>query len=203
MRGSLAAWGLAAALSLFAVAAAGCAGAGRVELVSLNYRSIDPPRPRAEGLDIDRCYWWTDESGRVWVALESVRQPLFGSVGEFTFKMSLALEALPAGAGRNYTVGKRELRAVARFVLSEARYVSSAGIVALYRESGDRLRGSMRLRVRREVSRLLGGWGRPSSYVLQGTFLAVHDEQRGRLITAATESRGWEREREPVQNPER
>ncbi len=187
-----ASWVLVAILVLCA-AATGCNGHGRLELVPLNYRSIDPPAARVVRLDVDRCYWWSDESGQVWVAMETARRPLFGVFGEFVFQLSLVLERLPAGEGRNYTVARRELRALARFALTEGRFVSAAGIVALYREEHDRLRGSFRLLARREVSKLLGGWGRPSSYLMQGTFEAVHDEQRGRRIAAATESQGWQR----------
>ncbi|MFH1748565.1 MAG: hypothetical protein ABIG44_16140 [Planctomycetota bacterium] len=172
---------------------AGCGGNAHLELTSLNYNSIDPPTPRTAKLDLNRCYWWTDADGQVWIAMESIRRPLFGVLGDFTFRLSLVLEKLPAGEGRNYTVAQRELRAVARFAVTEGRFVSSAGIVALYRADGDRLRGSLRLQTRREVSQLLGGWGRPSSYLMQGNFTAIHDETRGRPIAEATESQGWHR----------
>lgn len=188
-----ASWVFVAVLGL-CVAAAGCRGSARVELASLNYRSIDPPPPRIARLDLDRCFWWDDENGQVCIAMETARRPLFGVFGEFVFQLSFVLEKPPAGESRNYTVARRELRALARFALSEGRFVSAAGIVALYREKNDRLRGSFRLLAHREVSRLLGGWGRPSSYLIQGTFEAVHDEQRGRRIAEATESQGWDRE---------
>lgn len=185
------AWGLAAALTL---CAAGCAGSGRVETVPLDYRSIDPPPAKVAYLDLDHCYWWTDESGQVWIALEAVRRPLFSPLGELRFQMSLVFDELPAGQARNYLVSKRELRAVARLAVMEGRFVSAAGIVALYRAPGNRLHGSFRLLAQRQVTQMLGGWGPPSSHLLQGTFEAVHDPQRGRPIAAATESRGWERE---------
>jgi hypothetical protein len=173
---------------------AGCSGHGRVELVSLTYTSIDPPAPRVARIDLDHCYWWTDAAGQVWVAMEREFRPLFGEFGRFHFQMSLRLERPPSGKARNYFAGKRELRAWVLVGPIQNRLTSAAGIVALYREPGDHLRGSFRLLTRRVVNRWLGGWGRPSSYLMLGTFEAVHDEDRGRRIAAASESFGWERE---------
>jgi hypothetical protein len=175
-------------------AGAGCAGSARVELIPLNYKTIDSASALTRPLGLDRCYWWTDESGQVWIAMQCERRPVFGKLGTFLYQMSLVLEKLPSGKQREYTVAERELRAVARFSGFESRFVSSAGVVALYREPGNRLVGSFRFLARREVSQLLGGWSPPTSYVMQGTFEAVHDEQRGRPIAEATESHGWDRE---------
>ena len=181
-------------VSFCASLACGCAGGGHLELISLNYRAIDPPAPRASTLEVDRCYWWTDDAGRVWVALESVRHPWFTPFGPFLFQMSLALDRLPAGRARDYSVAQRELRALARLGPVESRFTAVAGVVAVYRATGDKLRGSFRLHVRREVSRLLGGWSEPTSFLMHGTFTALHDAARGRPIAEQTESHGWERE---------
>ena len=183
--------GLCLTASLLAV---GCAGGGRVGLVALDYQSIDPLAPQVSQLDVDRCYWWTDEDGKAWVAMECVTRPLLGMVGPFRFQMSLVLDKLPAGKERNYTVAKRELRALARLGPMESRFVSVAGVVGLHRDSEDRLRGSFRLRVSRAVSQLLGGWSPPSSYLMFGSFQAVRNAERGQAIVAATESQGWERD---------
>jgi hypothetical protein len=165
-----------------------CQGRGRVEFIDLNYREIDPPAPRTQRMNVERCYWWADESGQVWIALEHEQSVLLGAE-RFVFQMSLVLEKLPAGHARNYLVTKRELRAAARLGPAEGRFVSLSGIVALYRESDDRLRGSFRLEVAREIGQLLGGWGRPTHHLMQGTFVAVHDEQRGRRIADECDAR--------------
>ena len=188
-----------AVLGLAAVLA-GCGGSGRIHIASLNYRTIDPPAGPAPGvaaLDLERCYWWTDEKGQVCVSMERDVPSLLGRIGRFTFQMSLVLEEPPAGRARDYTVAKRELRALARVGPAQSRFTSVAGIVALYSEPGDRLRGSFRLLAAREVNGLLGGWSRPSSYLMTGTFVAVHDPQRGRAIAEATEAFGWQRDAPP------
>jgi len=174
----------------------GCAGHGTVEVASLNFAAIDPPAPppRSTCLALDRCYWWLEEDGTVCVAMQ--RDIAFAFVPDrFRFRLSLRLERLPAGKARQYRVGRKELRAVARFGISESRFTSVAGIVALYREPHDRLRGSFRLLVERRVAGLLGGFGAPQRYLFQGTFVAVRDRQRGQPILEATESGGFERGR--------
>jgi hypothetical protein len=85
------------------------------------------------------------------------------------------------------------MRGVARFGPAQSRFVSIAGIVALYREEGERLRGSFRLQVSQRSQKLLGGWTKPHRYLMQGEFNARPDESRGRQIVAETESDGWER----------
>lgn len=172
---------------------AGCRGSGRLELASLDYGAIDPPAPRFVRLDLQECYWWTDEDGQVWVAMQREQSPLLNPKMRFQFQLSLALEKLPAGRARNYRVAREELRARVHFGPWESRFSSRAGIVALYRESGDRLRGNLRLQAARVSTRLLGGWGRPTRYLILGSFTAVHDEQRGRSIAEVTESAGWDR----------
>jgi hypothetical protein len=187
---------------------AGCQGSGQVQIAALNFQAIDPPEgppPRFWQLDLDRCYWWTDEVGHVWVALErDQRSLLLGEMGHLRFQLSLALGEPPAGRARDYRISRREMRVTARFGPAQSRWVSMSGIVALYREPQDRLRGSFRLDVSREVQQLLGGWGNAARYLMMGTFTAVHDEVAGRRIAADTESLGLEGEppaTQPVSQP--
>lgn len=140
------------------------------------------------------CYWWTDEDGQLWIAMQRQQTPLFYPKMRFEFQLSLALERLPAGTARNCKVDRTTLRARIRFGPWESRFSSRVGIVAVYRESRDRLRGSMRLQAVRVASQWLGGWGKPTRYLMLGSFTAVPDEQRGRAIAEATESSGWGRD---------
>jgi hypothetical protein len=184
----------AALASCALLAGAGCNGGGRIELVSLDYRSIDPPAPHPQRIDLDECYWWAEEDGQVHVAMQRRGGvPLLGPAAAWRLQLSLVLEKLPSGEGRNYTVGRRELRGVLRVGAAEARYESVTGIVALYREGDDGLRGSVRLLASRQVSQVIAGFGAPHRQVILGTFEAVRDETRGRAIETDTEIRGWER----------
>jgi|GEM_PF-1460232 len=185
-------WHSAFSLGVLAsVALSGCAGGGRVEIASLNFEAIDPPGappPRFTNITLDRCYWWLDDHGRVCVAMERHAPAPLGPAWQFRFQMVLQLGEMPAGHARDYRVTKRELRAVARFGPSRSRFTSISGVVALYRRPSDRLRGSFRLLVAREVQQMLGGWGLPGRYLMMGTFEAVPDQERGRQIVADIDS---------------
>jgi hypothetical protein len=175
---------------------AGCAGTGRVSVAALDYQAIDPPAgPPAQftQLDLDACCWWTDADGHVWVAMACERPSWLVPEWRFRFLLSLALDQPPAGRARDYRLGQKELRGVARFGPAQSRFESVRGIVALYREPGEQLRGSFRMEAAREVQQLLGGWSRASRYFMMGTFRAVHDEARGRRIAADAEALGPER----------
>lgn len=185
---------LCGAVSLLAL---GCAGSGRIELAALNYRDIDPPEPTYTALSIQRCTWWTDEHGQVWIAMQHERAVALAGE-KLVFRLSLVLDALPAGRAKNYLVSRRELRAFARFGPAQARYTSLAGIVALYREDGDRLRGSLRLDVAQQAQQLLGGWTREQRHLMLGTFIAVPDDGWGRTLAAETEALGWHRDPPPA-----
>ena len=176
--------------------ALGCAGSGRIDLAALNYRDIDPPEPTYTTLPIQRCTWWTDERGQVWVAMQHERAVVLTG-DKLLFRLSLVLDALPAGRAKNYLVSRRELRAFARFGPAQARYTSLAGIVALYREDGDRLRGSLRLDVAQQAQQLLGGWTREQRHLMLGKFVAVPDDGWGRTLAAETEALGWQRDPPP------
>ncbi len=191
------AWLGALALVLLAglgLLAAGCHGQARLELAAIDYKSIDPPAARSVRLSPSRCYWWTDEQGRVWIAMQYERRTLLGRLGHLQLQLSLLLEKPPAGKARNYEVDNRTLRAVARAGPTEGRFTSVTGIVALYREPNDRFRGSLRILSDRQASRQFGGWGKSARFLILGSFTAVHDEQRGREIADLTESHGWERD---------
>ncbi len=133
--------------------------------------------------------------------MQHQQTPLFHPKLRLHFQLSLVLQKLPAGPALDYKVTKETLRARVRFGPWESRFTSQVGIVALYRESsasrGDAeapLRGSARLQAARVASQWLGGWGRPTRYLMLLSFVAVHDEQRGRPIADATESQGWGRD---------
>jgi len=186
--------GLGGMLVTFLLFVAGCTGSGRLEFASLNFKAIDPPAPRVSPLKVQECYWWTDQDGQVWIAMQHRGIPFFNPRLRFEFQLSLALEQLPAGQARNYQLRRRELRARVKFGPWESRFASQLGIAALYRESGDRLRGSLRVQTTRVSLEFLGSWSEPVRYLMLGSFVAVPGEQRGRAIAEATESAGWGRD---------
>ena len=171
----------------------GCRGSGRIELASLNLSVVDPPPPRCTPIEMQECCWWTDESGRVCIAMQRRQTPVLYPKMRFEFQLSLVLPQLPAGRARNYKVDRNTLRARVRLGPWESRFTSHTGTIALYRDGESRLRGSMRLQAERVTSQWLGGWGKPIRYLMLGSFRAVCDERRGRAIAELAESSGWDR----------
>lgn len=166
----------------------GCTGGGRLEFASLDFQAIDPPPSRVSSVRVQECYWWPEQDGRVRIAMQSQRTPLFHAKLRFQFQLLLALEKLPAGKARNYKLGSNGLQARVRFGPWESHFSSRIGIVALYRESDDRVRGSIRAQTSRVTLQWLGGWGKPVRYLTLGSFTAVRNEQRGRAIAEQVEA---------------
>ncbi|MGE0478835.1 MAG: hypothetical protein AB7Q17_00055 [Phycisphaerae bacterium] len=163
----------------------GCTGAARIEIASLDYNAIEPPAARSSVVTIDRCHWWTDDAGQVWLAFERRTAPLLLPIGEVTFQMYFVLERPPAGKARYYAIAKKEMRAGLRVGPLAARFAPVTGVALLERRGNAQMRGSFRMAVRREVSQLLGGWSRPSSQLMQGSFVATLDAERGKAIADA------------------
>lgn len=191
---------LAWTVLLSTVVLAGCAGAprGHVELIALDYRNIDPPAPKVWRIHTPGCYWWSDEAGQVWIALERDQPSPLGRRARHVFRLSLVLPELPAGRAREYHVSRRALRAFERFGPAERRLSAIVGVVALYREANERLRGTVRFQVQQEV--LVGlAWNLPTRQLMLGEFTAVWNPERGQAIVAETEADGWER---PPEDPQ-
>ncbi len=178
----------------------GCRGGGDVQLISLDFRSIDPPAPRVFELSFDRCVWWSDANGRLWLAMSRDMQSILGPLGRVQFEMSIRLEKPPSGKARNYSLAADEVRARIRTALSETRLTSISGILAVYRESGDALRGSFRFQANRHTLQILGGWSRGARFLFLGRFHAAPDAGEAAAIVESTEGPGFERG-EPTSAP--
>ena len=118
-------------VGLAVVGASGCTGGGRLEFIPLNYRAIDPPPVRTVPLHVHRCYWWTDDQQRVWIAMEHQQGTPLNRYGQFMLRLSLLLDKLPAGQARDYRLTTRSFRGVLRSAVSESRFTSAAGIAVL------------------------------------------------------------------------
>lgn len=191
------AWVLAIALLL---AAAGCDGRARVDYTSLDFANIDPPGTRVTRHEMPHCYWWMDDRNQLWIAMERHAPSILGLVWSSEARIVFVLERPPAGRGRNYVVGKREMRGAATFGLVDVRYVAQQGLIGVNRDSADsnELRGSFRIQAGFSVSQMLGGWGRPTAVLMFGDFVAVQDEQRGRRVVEAAGLNRWEEESRPT-----
>jgi hypothetical protein len=174
---------------------AGCAGSARMNFVSLNHAAIDPPAPVVHRFEPQQCSWWIDDLDRLNVAMQFDQFSPFNKFGEMTLRISLVLDAPPAGSGRNYTAGPDTLRGHLATPLDQHRFSGLTGIVAVSRRGKARLSGSYRLWVRHHPGLSLFSLfpQQPGLLLLFGTFDAVHDPRRGAVIRAECESNGWTR----------
>lgn len=184
------------------LALSGCRGGGDVQIVSLDFRSIDPPTPRVFELSFDKCAWKTDADGRLWLAMSRDMRSILGPLGRVQFELSMRLEKLPSGKARNYSLAADEVRVRIRTALSETRLMSTAGILALYREGGDVVRGSFRFQANRYTLQILGGWTPGARFLFLGHFIAVPDEGDAAAIIESTEGPGFERGDAPPRSVE-
>lgn len=186
-------------MGVLLAAIAGCGGRARVEYTSLDFANIDPPGTRVTRHEMPHCYWWTDDRNQLWIALERHAPSILGPAWSSQARIVFVLERPPAGRGRNYLVGKREMRGAATFGLVDVRYVAQQGLIGVNRDSvhSAELRGSFRIQAGLRVSQMLGGWGRPAAVLMFGDFTAVHDAARGRRIVEAAGLDRWEEETRP------
>ncbi|MFO0973700.1 MAG: hypothetical protein U1A27_09715 [Phycisphaerae bacterium] len=175
---------------------AGCSGTGQLNFVSLNLQSVDPPAPRVVSYSPQRCFTWEEPPGEVNIAARYENVAWFSPLQKITLTLSLVLDGPPAGSGRDYAVGTRELRACFDSVAEQHRLISRSGVVALTRRPGGGYRGSFRI----VLSHYTGGLStlsllprQPGLLLFFGTFDAVPDATRGPPLRAETESAGWTR----------
>jgi hypothetical protein len=126
------------------IAIGGCAGSAELQFVSTNLAAINPPPPIVYRYEPQQCYWWIDDDGSLNIAMQFDRVNLFSEIGRLRLQASLMFDAPPAGSGRDYVVGSRNLRGRFESPLAKARLISTSGVVSVSK-AGDRFRGSFRI----------------------------------------------------------
>lgn len=174
-----------------ALLSAGCSR-GRIELTSLQFRTIEPPAPRALAFEIQDAIWDEDAEGRLRIALRRQDTIPFLNLRQ-RLVLSFLLERLPNGKAREYRLTKATLRGLAEVGPGQARLESLGGIAAVYRQdSPNEIRGTFRLLANRYTAQVLGGFGKPTRVLLQGEFRARRDPRTAEWL-AETEQAGFER----------
>lgn len=174
----------ATAVSLLVVtlASMGCNGSARFGFVSLNTQAIDPPRVEPFEFSADECYWWTDDSGNLRIALHARQRNVFlGKLGILDIDLSLCLDKPPAGLGRDYPLHQHEPRILIRSVMQTQRFTSVSGIASVLVKPGDQMHGSFRILLNpvAEAGMLSILPSKPGPVLCYGTFRAVRDAERG------------------------
>jgi len=186
--------------SSFVILLAGCSGRADINFVSLNMTDIDPPPAKVFEFKAAQCYWWKDVSGELNIVLKHQgHNLLLGSLGTSELGLSFVFDRMPAGSGLDYRVRQREVRTLFLSPLAAQRFNAFAGIVAVIVRDDGTLRGSFRIWMvpQMELGALSFLPQRPGNVLCFGTFQAVPDERRGRLIRDWTEAGGWTRPARP------
>jgi len=194
----LAAWVMLAGL----LPAFGCSGRLTSHFVSKNTSTImvEPTDAKVITLHCDQCYWWIDDQGEFKIAGKGEEFSLLGERYQRSFYISFAFDEPSQGIGKNYKANFETVRGLIRRSGSQYRFKSLYGIVGTENRSGERIAGAFRVNVSLQSSSLLGGWSKPSAYLIFGTFNAVHDPQAGARILEVTEADGFDRTDESKPN---
>jgi hypothetical protein len=165
---------------------AGCQSA-TIHLIPTDQQRLEPQEPLVLTQRADQAWFWTEDNQRVCIALARGNVLRKTTGARHTFALSLVLEGLPAGSGRDYRVAARGLRAVLHDGALHERYVSTRGIVRIWRDTPQRLSGRFRLTVVRHQFQVLTGWVPAGNILLSGEFRAALNPTRGRPILEQTE----------------
>jgi hypothetical protein len=185
---------------LFTLALCGCAGRATVHVTSLDTKKITATGPLVVRASPDECYFWVNERHELCVAMRSANASLAGKRFEREFALSLVLDGPPAGSARQYSVGRRAMRARARAGFSHTRSASLSGVVLIMDYGADKLRGRFRLIAKQQTYSVLTGWKGDHRVLFVGEFDAVSNRSAGEKILARSEAEGMGRGAAPVKS---
>jgi hypothetical protein len=163
---------------------------------------IDPPPAKVFEFEAGQCYWWKDAAGELNIAMKHERNNLLlGPLGSAELGLSLVFDKMPAGSGLDYRVRQRDVRTLFLSPVAAQRFNAFAGSVAVIVRDDGTLRGSFRIWMVPQMELCVFSFlpQRPGNVQCFGTFEAIRDEKRGRLIRDWTEAGGWAR---PARPPE-
>lgn len=179
--------------ALLLLAWSGCRGHGVVHLVPTGTARISMTKPLLVEIRPTNCYYWVTDKNQLCIAMRQIKHSLFGERGRQEFILSMVLEGVPAGVGRNYRANRRTMRAHRHKGLSHSRIASLAGIVGVWDFDQRKLRGRFRFSTKQQTYSVLTGWGSDRGVLLIGDFTAIPDRKAGEALLARTEERGMER----------
>lgn len=170
------------------VACCGCVTGGEADFVEMNFKRISAEGALVERVSLSNASWWVDEGEAVHVALGSESPALLGAGSGEQFDMSIVVSGLAAAGARDYPVTNETLRACHQVGANHTRYASMHGIVALWFEPGNVLRGRYRIVAIKELFHILTGWTKVGQVVAVGEFVARPDHGEGKNVLERSEA---------------
>ncbi|MFH0980327.1 MAG: hypothetical protein V2A79_02160 [Planctomycetota bacterium] len=142
------------------------------------------------------CYYAIDGQ-RITIALADENISLIGEYGKKSLVTSIVLDGLPAHRSRDYRLDRNSLRGRFRHGPESVRFASLGGILALWREGDDRLRGRLRAFAKQQQFQVWLGWAGNRRVLLVGDFVAVRNPTRAEELRWRSEADGLERTAQP------
>jgi hypothetical protein len=170
----------------------GCSGWAKLDLVALDQARISKTEPLVKELRAAECYYWI-EDGRITIAWADENISLIGEYGKKTLVGSIVLDDLPADRSRDYRLDRNSLRGKLRSGPQHVRFASLSGILALWLEGDNQIKGRLRSLVHQQQFHVLTGWAGNQRLLLVGDFVAVRDPARTRALLQRSEADGLER----------
>jgi hypothetical protein len=174
-------------LGLLVFLSPGCAGSGRLEMISLNTRRITAAEPLVITLRPGESYWWLNEQGALCIALRGSHDSIFGPGFSRELLLSFVLGEPPAGPGREYSITTNTLRFRRRAGLTHLRGHSLTGAAVVWDYGRSTLHGRFRMTLRQQTYSVLTDWTGDARYLVVGEFKARFNPAAGARILVATE----------------
>ncbi len=184
------------------LASVGCAGNASVHMIPVSSRKISMTGALVVRIDPNKCYFWLSEQGEICIAMGRAKRSILGSAFDREFALSLVLEGLPAGWGRQYRVDRKTLRVRRDAGFTHTRAASLSGLAAVYDYGEKQLRGRFRIAAKQQSYSVLTGWAGDRSVLYVGEFRAIRDRAAGEKILAWT-AEGKMARAPPTDQPEK
>ncbi len=170
----------------------GCNGWARLNLISTELERISKSAPLVVELSAAECYY-SIEAERITIALTDENISLTGEYGKRSLVTSIVLEGLPAYQSRDYRLDRNSVRGKYRRGPKHVRFASLGGILGLWLEGDNQLKGRLRAFVKQQQFHVLRGWSGNRRVLLVGDFVAVRNRERTEELLRRSEADGMER----------
>ena len=185
-------WGAGLALAVGCLAVGGCTGWAEFSLIPLDQGRISKSAPLIVELRAAECYYSIDD-GRISIAWTDENISVIGEWGKKSVVGSIVLDGLPAHESRDYRLDRNSIRGRQRHGPKHVRFGSLGGILALWLDGENQIKGRLRARVRQQHFNVLLGWTQNRPVLLVGDFVAVRDRARTEEIVRRSETGGMAR----------
>lgn len=174
----------------------GCGGRAELSAVPFSRNDITEQEPLIVRLPTaSTCVWFTDDAGRVNVAMRHDGLALLGKYSKTSWVMSMRLGQPPAGRSLRYRIERAAVRGICTSGLAHQRFDARWGVLVLDRQSLNRFRGRFQIASAQQQFTLFSGWSPAGPMapllIMVGEFEAVHDEKLGRALIAPIQQEDW------------